>query len=243
MITVGRLTAVELRKMADTRAGKWLLALAGLISAGIVTLVLVAGEPGDLTLAGLYYPTLIPLSIFLPIVGILSVTTEWTQRTGLTTFALVPRRHRVAVAKLLAALLLTVLSAAIGLAFAALGNLIGVVAADGAGSWRLTAADYGKGLLFLVLNMLIAVSFGMLLMNSASAIVLVLLLPIVWSIVTEMVRAVRNVAEWLDISVTSGLLLEHGATQEWARLAVSAAVWILLPTIAGFVRLARREIS
>ena len=30
---------------------------------------------------------------------------------------------------------------------------------------------------------------------------------------------------------------------EWARLGVSAAVWVLVPLIAGTVRMLRREVS
>jgi len=246
MISIARLTTVELRKMADTRSGRWLLATAGLISAAIVLIILLAGEPGDLALAGLFAPTLWPLSIFLPILGVLSVTSEWTQRTALTTFALVPERHRVATAKVLAALLLALLAAAVSLAFAAAGNLIGLLAADGDGSWRLTAADLGKGVLFLLVTMMIGVAFGMLLMNSAAAIVLVLVLPVVWSILTELVRAIRTVAEWLDISVTSGLLIDAEVTmagQDWAKLATSVAMWVLLPAGAGLARLLRREVA
>lgn len=246
MISIARLTTVELRKMADTRSGRWLLATAGLISAAIVLIILLAGEPGDLALAGLFAPTLWPLSIFLPILGVLSVTSEWTQRTALTTFALVPERHRVATAKVLAALLLALLAAAVSLAFAAAGNLIGLLAADGDGSWRLTAADLGKGVLFLLVTMMLGVAFGMLLMNSAAAIVLVLVLPVVWSILTELVRAIRTVAEWLDISVTSGLLIDAEVTmggQDWAKLGTSVAMWVLLPAGAGLARLLRREVA
>lgn len=244
MTSIPRLTTVEIRKMADTRSGFWLLAVAGLISAGIVALVLAVGEPQELTLESLFVPTLLPLGIFLPVLGILLVTTEWTHRTALTTFALVPRRHRVAAAKLLAALLFTVVCAAVGLAFAAAGNLVGVTLAGGDGSWHLTATDLGKGVLYLVVNVLLGVGFGMLLMNSASAIVLVLVLPLVWSIVAEMVRALKTASAWLDISVTNGMLLEAGmGGQDWAKLGVSVAVWVLLPLTAGMVRLLRREVS
>lgn len=246
MTTIARLTTVEIRKMADTRSGVWLLAVAGLISAAIVVIVLAAADGSELTLAGLFAPTLFPLSVFLPILGILSATSEWTHRTALTTFVLVPQRERVAVAKLLAAVLLAVLAAAAGLAAAALGNLLGMALAGGDGSWQLSAADLGKGALFLVISVLLGVGFGMLLMNSAFAIVLVLVLPILWSILAELVRPLKAAAGWLDISVTNGLLIDNTVTmdgQDWAKLAVSVAVWVLLPTAAGLVRLLRREVA
>jgi hypothetical protein len=65
-----------------------------------------------------------PIGILLPILGILSVTSEWSQRTTLLTFALVPRRERVTAAKALAACLLGALGLVVCLAAAAVGNLI-----------------------------------------------------------------------------------------------------------------------
>lgn len=43
----------------------------------------------------------------MPVVGILLVTSEWSQRTAITTFTLVPQHGRVLTAKLLAALVLS----------------------------------------------------------------------------------------------------------------------------------------
>ena len=68
--------------------------------------------------------------MLLPIVGLLLVTSEWSQRTALTTFTLVPERSRVIVAaKLLAGCALALAAVALCLALAAVGNLIA------GGSW------------------------------------------------------------------------------------------------------------
>ena len=40
-----------------------------------------------------------PMTVILPIIAILAITGEWSQRTGLTTFTLVPHRSRVIAAK------------------------------------------------------------------------------------------------------------------------------------------------
>lgn len=246
MSTLARLTTVELRKMTDTRAGRWLLAVTGLISTAIVVVVLFVGEPADLTMSGLFGPTLFPLSVFLPVLGILTVTAEWTHRTALTTFTLVPVRERVAAAKLTAAVLLALLAVAVSLLMAAVGNLIGAAAAGGDGSWQLTAADLGKGVLFLSITMLMGAGFGMLLMNSAFAIVMIFMLPTLWSVLTEMVRAVQKPAQWLDIGVTNGLLIDNTVTMhadDWAKLGVSVAAWVVLPIALGLIRLLRREVA
>ncbi|GAB3145968.1 hypothetical protein GCM10027290_26780 [Micromonospora sonneratiae] len=241
--SLGRLTGVELRKMADTRSGRWLLAVTALISAALVTIMLFVAEPRDLTLAGLFEPTLLPSGVLLPVLGILAVTSEWTQRTALTTFVLVPDRRRIAAAKLVAAVLLAAGSIGAGLGFAALGNIVGMVAADGAGNWRLNWAMLGAALLVQTINVVMGVAFGMLLMNSATAIVLYFLLPTVWGVLGEMIRALATPAGWLDLTVTTTALIENEMTSEgWAKLGVSVAVWVLLPLTAGLVRLLRREV-
>ena len=43
------------------------------------------------------------MTVILPIIAILSVTGEWSQRSGLTTFTLVPHRGRVIPAKVVVA--------------------------------------------------------------------------------------------------------------------------------------------
>ena len=104
---IPRLAAVELRKSADTRAGFWLLLVIVLLAAALVTLSLVFGEEADHNLSTLLSDSVQVISIVLPVLGILLVTSEWSQRTGLTTFALVPQRERIVVAKTIGATILT----------------------------------------------------------------------------------------------------------------------------------------
>src|SRR5918992_5359470 len=100
--SIGRLTLVEVRKMTDTRAGFWLLAVTALAYAALVVVLLIVADPPDLTFYGFFQATLLPAGVLLPVIGILSVTGEWTQRAALTTFTLVPERERIAAAKVLA---------------------------------------------------------------------------------------------------------------------------------------------
>ncbi|GAA1653437.1 ABC transporter permease [Catellatospora bangladeshensis] len=236
-----RLTVVELRKMADTRAGAWLLAITVLLAAAVVVVVTTAGEATDLTFPALLAPTLLPAAVLLPVLGVLSVTGEWSHRTTLTTYALVPRRMRVTAAKVLAALALAALAYAACLAATAAALPFADAGAD---PWRIPAQFLGRTGLFLVVNVLLGVAFGLALMNSALAVVLYFVLPIGWSILGELVTALHRPAEWLDLSVTSGLLLEPVMTgRDWARLGTSAAVWIVAPFVLGLLRLHRREVK
>src|SRR5262245_60938339 len=100
-----RMTGVELRKMVDTRAGASLL-LAVVALTIVVIVARVFGKHAGHTLTGLFVDPLQVPSTFLPVIGILLVTSEWTQRTSLITFTLVPRRLRVLAAKIVAGIIL-----------------------------------------------------------------------------------------------------------------------------------------
>jgi ABC-2 type transport system permease protein len=242
--SLARLTGVELRKMTDTRAGFWLLATVALAYAALVVVVLFTADPADLTFADLFQTALWPSAILLPVLGILAVTSEWSQRTALTTFTLVPERRRVAGAKLLAGAVLAALSVVAGMVFAAAGNVAGMAFADGNGSWDLGTKLLGAALLFQVINITMGVAFGMLLMNTPLAIVIFFVLPTVWTMLAETIRALKTPAQWLDLSVTTTPLADGTiAGQHWARLAVSVGVWVLLPLAAGIARLLHREVS
>lgn len=244
--SLARLTLVELRKMTDTRAGRWLLAFVALIGVALVVVVLVAVPRAELTMPELFSAAISGVSLLLPVVGVLSVTGEWSQRTALTTFVLVPDRRRVIAAKLAAGAVL----AAVCLAAAALVAWAGRAAAAALdrtdAGWGLPPQLLGTALLFAVLGMLGGVAFGMVFLNSPLAIVLLFLLPTVWTILGETVSALEKAAGWLDLNRTTEPLLQPGVqltAEMWARLAVSEAVWLLVPLLIGCYRVLRAEVG
>jgi ABC-2 type transport system permease protein len=231
-----RLSRVELRKMADTRAGFWLLAIVGLIAVAAVVISLAAGEADDKDLATLLSTTVALSSILLPIVGILAVTSEWSQRTALTTFTLVPERWRVVAAKILAALMLGLLSV-VACLFA---SMIGAAAAGG--DFSLSASALGNAALYQLLSMVGGFALGALFLNSPLAIVMYFVIPTVVGILGELIDALP--ADWLDTSQTFSPLVENEMVSgDWARLAVSVGVWIVLPLLLGLLRLQRAEVK
>ena len=233
-----RLTAVEARKMVDTRAGFWLLVLVALSAIALVVLVLAVGEPKDQTLKSLFGDSIQVISILLPIVGLLLVTSEWSQRTALSTFTLVPERSRVVAAKFLASSVLAVLAVLVCLAVAAAGNLI----ADG--SWSIALSDLANGALYEVISMLGALALGLLLMHSALAIVTYFVLPTVVGIVVEVVPALRDPSAWFDPAQTTSPLAENTmAGDDWAKLGVTVAIWVGIPLVLGLLRLHRHEMK
>ncbi len=243
-VPMTRLTLIELRKLADTRSGFWLLVVIGLAAAGTAAIMLAAAPAEEQTFQGLLAFGLVPSAILLPVLGILSMTSEWTQRTALTTFTLVPARGRVIAAKLLAGVLIAVMATLAAAALSAIANLI-AIGIGGDGSWDITADQAGRLLLNQVIFLLMGSGFGALLMNTPLAIVLYFALPTVWSILAEVVKPIATAARWADINVTSVPLNEAAAMTggEWARLATAVAIWVALPLILGTLRVLRREVS
>lgn len=239
-----RLAAVELRKMADTRAGCWLLVSVGLIAAGAVLLQLLVGQGAARTFGGIFSGTQLAVSLLLPVLGILSITSEWSQRTAATTFTLVPARWRVAAAKLLAGVVLAALSVGACLLLAAAGNLLVGPLVDGDGAWTIEVAAIGTAFVFQLLYVLMGMAFGMLFMNAPVAIVAYFLVPSVMAMLREFVDALRTVQAWLDQTTTLMPLTTGEMTGEsWAKVGATAGVWVLLPLVLGMVRLMRKEVA
>jgi hypothetical protein len=242
-IPLTRLTLIELRKLADTRAGLWLLIIIGFATVGTSAIQLGWAPDNEMTFEGFFGFGLLPSAVLLPVLGILSMTAEWSQRTALTTFTLVPARERVIVAKLFAGVLIAAASTVATLVLAAGANMLGG-ALGGDGAWSMSGSLIWQGLLLQVIFVLMGLAFGALLLNSPVAIVMYFALPTVWSILGETIKALGKAAEWLDINVTTTALSEAGTTGgEYARIGVSAAVWVLLPLVLGIWRVLRREVS
>jgi ABC-2 type transport system permease protein len=236
---LGRLTAVELRKAVDTRAGFWLLAAIVAITVAVVVVRGAVGDAGDHDLRSMLDVALQPSSVLLPIVGILLVTSEWSQRGGLITFALVPVRSRVLVAKLLAGLVLALAALAVCLAITVAGVLVSVPGVDGA--WSSGAAMAGQSAVYLTTSMVTGVAFGALLLSSAPAIVTYFVLPTAWVGLASL-SAFADIAPWLDpaLGSISGEVL---SATEWAHVGTALALWMLLPLAAGTWRITRREVT
>ncbi|WP_029432482.1 ABC transporter permease [Blastococcus sp. URHD0036] len=242
--TLTRLTQVELRKSSDTRAGFWLLLVIALTSPAVALLQMFFAEEPDKTFALFLANTQLPVGLLLPVLGILLVTSEWSQRTAMTTFALVPDRSRVLGAKVLAATVLALLGVLVTLAAAALGALLTPVLTPDATDWALSGAQLGQIVVVQVLSILIGVAFGMLLLSSPLAIVLYFLAPTVVTIVSNLVDALTWMRDWLDLTTTTApMYLGELDGQGWLQVATSVGLWGVLPMVAGWLRIERSEIS
>jgi ABC-type transport system involved in multi-copper enzyme maturation permease subunit len=244
-VTIWRLAATELRKMVDTRAGVALLGVMELLAMTIVVVQLLISKPATWTFQGFLSGAVTPVGILLPVLGVLSVSSEWSQRTAMTTFALVPRRERVLAAKLMAAAVLATLAVAACALDASLGNLIAGARPHANGSWHVTGTLVGTTLLAMLLYVFLGVGFGALLQSSPLAIVVYFVVPIAWVIVGGLVTSLHRWSEWLDLDMTTRPLTQGvwPSGDGWSRLAASAALWIGLPLALGLVRLLRSEVK
>jgi ABC-2 type transport system permease protein len=238
-IPFGRLFRVEWGKAVDTRSARWLIAISALATVAIMLAPVLAKHSVSQTYRNyLDFPTFVATTL-LPVVAILTMTTEWTQRTVLTTFTQEPRRGRVVAAKVGASLLLGVLTAAfVAVVTAATIWLVEAGGRDVHGD--LGAAELVGFVLFVLLNMLLAIAFGAALHNTAAAIVLIFVLPIGLNFLGAAVPVVRD---WFDPSTTFNTVLAGSWSGHVPQILVGTTLWIALPLAAGVVRTLRREIK
>jgi ABC-2 type transport system permease protein len=231
-----RLTGVELRKMVDTRAGFWLQLVVAAITLAAIVIVCIIADPDEVSFRDLLGIGITPASILLPIVGILLVSSEWSQRTALITFTLVPKRMRVMGAKLAAGLVLGVIVLAIALVLAFVATLaIG-------GDWVLGAGVLGQVTVLVLTAMLTGIAFGALFLSSAPAIVLSFVLPLGWAALGS-ISWLSGAAQWLDTTRTTEHMVDRTlSADEWAKFGTSMALWLVVPLAIGLVRIAKGEI-
>jgi hypothetical protein len=249
-IPLSRLTQVELRKMFNTRSGFWLIASIA-ISALLATAAVILFAPDeDLNYSSFGQAIGFPMAVILPLIAILSVTSEWSQRTGLTTFTLVPHRRRVILAKAIAAVGIGVVSMVLALAIGALGNLAGTAINGTAQVWDITFVDALLVVLGNVLGLLIGFMLGLVIRNSTAAIVAYFvysfLLPALFLLLANTQGWFRDLQPWVDVTYAQApLLAANGALtgQQWAHVAVTGVIWLLIPLLVGPRLVMRSEVK
>jgi ABC-2 type transport system permease protein len=238
----GRLTTVELRKMVDTRSGFWLPV--GVVLITMLTVIISALVRGghSATLDHLFRNATMPGSFLLPVLGVLLVCGEWSQRTTLTTFTLVPNRGRVLAAKIAASMLFAFGAFLVCILCSVVFGELLSNAPGGAGGYSLVVL--AQGLLFLVLSMVIGIAFGAAILVSAPAIVAYLLLPTIWGALAGGIHALATLNNWLSIGQTLGMLPQHALSgKEWAQVATTVALWLVIPLLIGWYRFRTRDVG
>ena len=228
--------------MFNTRSGFWMLISIGALSPISAGSLLVLGLNSDVTYQNFVRASGFPMSVILPMIAILAVTSEWSQRTAMTTFTLAPSRARVMVAKLSASVVCSLVALVFCLVVGA--GATAIHPASGAGAWTLHAVLLPQALLYLATAMITGVAFGAALLVSAPAIVIYLLLPTIWSALSNSISALKGPSDWLEASNTLDPMVRHalGAT-DWLQAGATLALWMALPLAIGWWRVMRRDVG
>jgi ABC-2 type transport system permease protein len=236
-----KLVALELRKSVDTRSGRVLIAAILLLAVAALTWQMTHMPKGDAGFDGFLGAASTGVMLLLPVIGVMAMTSEWTQRTALTTFTLSPRRVRVQLAKFVSAVVLSavVTTAVVLLAFAGTA-LAGATSGRGT-SYAGLGGQLAGGYLTVALNVVMGAAFGAVIAQTAVAILVYFIAPTAWSLAGP--ALFKDNANWLDVFGALGRIAErdlHGMVPETL---TAVGVWIVLPTVVGLWASSRREVK
>lgn len=247
-IPMSRIVGVELSKMFNTRSGFWLMASIGIAAVLATGATLLFAPDDELTQESFSAAIGFPMAVILPMVAVLSVTSEWSQRSGLTTFTLVPHRSRVITAKLIATLTVAVASMALAFAVGAIGTLAGSAISGVDTVWNLSFVDFTMIALANALGMLIGFMLGVLLRNSPAAIVgyfvISFVLPGLFLLLSNAQDWFKDAWPWVDFNYAQGALFDGApSATEWAHLGVTGLFWLAIPLALGLRIVVRSEVK
>ena len=244
-----RLVRVELRKSYDTRASFWLLASIALVvlAAEVIVLAIVTVQNEAISWGDFVGVAAFLTSFLLPVLGIMVLTTEWSQRTAMVTFALEPRRPLVIGAKAIVGVLLTLATVAVSIAIGLVCNLLywGI---EGHVDWTFGWQDFAAFLVTQVLAMLGGFALAALLLNTPAAIVVFFVykwvLPGLFALGAALMAWFESIAPWLDFQSAQQAIWEWSSSgEDWAQLVVSGILWLGLPLAIGTWRVLRAEVK
>jgi ABC-type transport system involved in multi-copper enzyme maturation permease subunit len=243
-VPFSRLVRVELRKTYDTRAGMWLMiALAAVTLLAGVLFLIFADPPSDLSMLNFVGMSSFFQALLLPVLGILVVTSEWSQRTGLVTFTLEPSRLRLLAAKTAAVVLLGIAAAVLAILFSAIMTALAGVFYSNGGDWDFGPYAWLQLLVQQLFYLLAGYALGTIFLNSAAAIVVSYILPLAFSILISF-PWFEDASPWLDKNTAmQNTLTGDMPASDWWRILVTSIWWLWLPLAAGVYRVVRTEIK
>jgi ABC-2 type transport system permease protein len=247
-IPLSRIVSVELRKSFDTRSGFWLLASIGITALIATGAVLLFAPDDELTYDTFAGAIGFPMAVILPMVAVLSVTSEWSQRSGLTTFTLVPHRGRTILAKAIVAIGIGVTSMLLAFSLGAIGNLIGPMITGTDRVWDDGPMILANIVLANVLGLMVGFMLGVVIRNSAGAIVAYFVYSFVLPTLSMVLAAsqdwFKDLQPWIDFNFAQGNLFGNDiSATEWAQLGVTSVFWLIIPLTIGLRLVLRSEVK
>jgi ABC-type transport system involved in multi-copper enzyme maturation permease subunit len=248
-IPFGRLFGVELRKSVDTRAGRWLIGItiAAVLVAETIFLIVSAVKNLDSSYGDFVAGAAFVSSFLLPILGIMLVSSEWSQRTAMTTFTLEPRRMRVVMAKMLAGIAMTAFVIAFALVIGLLGNLLFAAIQGQSPAWTFGWTGFTGFLVTQTFAMVGGFALACLLLNTPAAIVVYVVYKYVLPgliALGSLMTWFSHLAPWIDFQAAQNELYDMPLSAgQWWHLVVSGLIWLALPLVIGLWRIGRAEVK
>lgn len=233
------LIRVESRKLVDTRRMIAALAAAALFAGatgGGQTL-----RPGTSTLGDVATMALLFTPYFLVAFVAGLVTSEYGHRTSLSTFALTPRRGRVFAAKGATMILLALVASTLGLIAGVLISAVVPMLGIAPVAWSLDAGGFAVVVGLQLTAALIGWALGMATGSLAITLAAYLIFPMVSSLVSGLSPDAARVLDWLRPDTISTLADGITATSV-GQTATSVMLWIVVPAVIGWARLAKGEV-
>jgi ABC-2 type transport system permease protein len=251
-IPFSRLVKVELRKARDTRASWWLLAviIGVVVLAEVIALIvgITQDDRANIDFGAFTAVAAFVSSVLLPVLAIMLVSTEWTQRSAMVTFTLESRRSQVILAKLAVGVIFTLATIVLATAVGAVMNaLLGVF--NGPADWSYGWDGFFGFLISQNLAMLVGFAFASLTLNTAAAIVLFFVyqfvLPTLFAIGSGLWDWFEDIAKWIDFGSAQNPLYELSSMSagEWGHLIVSGLIWLGIPLTLALRRILRAEVK
>lgn len=252
--TMAALVKSEWIKLTTTRLLLWMgLAACGYAVFQLVVQMVLAGMVGpevwqDEAFVNALFGAPGAAVIFVLILGIVSMTSEFRHQTATTTFLASPRRERALAAK---AIVLAVVAMIVAVLVFVLTTAITLIVLSGkdhaALDWSVIAAIFGGVLLGYAVFAMLGVALGALLIGQAVAIVVAVL----WLLLVEpLISAFKpEIGKWLPGNAMDAVLQASAPPGvETVQLSVWAGVAVLLAYVIGFSVIAaattlRRDIT
>ncbi|MBO0844860.1 MAG: ABC transporter permease [Nocardioides sp.] len=249
-IPFGRLFRVELRKSVNTRAGRWLVGITvgAALLAETIFLIVAAAKNLDSAYGDFVAAAAFTSSFLLPIIGIMLVSSEWSQRTAMTTFTLEPHRMRIVWAKMLAGMSLTAFVIAFALMVGLVCNLLFAVIQGQSPDWTFGWSGFFGFLINQTFAMLGGFALACLFLNTPASIVVYVVykyvVPTLLGIGSALMVWFSHFAPWIDFQAAQAELYDMPLTgSQWGHLIVSGFIWLVVPLGVGLWRIRHAEVK
>ncbi|MFV0535370.1 MAG: hypothetical protein ACK5MR_17230 [Cumulibacter sp.] len=235
------LLIVELRKMVDTRSGRALLVGVVGIAFAIAIGQSVGSREGALIMAEFLQGPIQAAGLIAPVITLLAMTGEFTQRTALTTFTLAPRRLRVVAAKFVAAIALTLVAISAAVMAAMSTALVVAGVSDVSIEYGGVSEAIRGTIVVCPLMAVLGWAVGALIAQTTVAVAVLFVAPTMFTTLGPAV--LRDNAIWFDVAGAFNRISSSDPLQDGYQSLTAITLWVLIPAGVSVVRLIRREIT